>query len=66
MIAFTKPGTPAASVLEVGDVVTAVDGTPIGLSDELVAAIGARQPGDKVALTVEPAAGGAPRRARSS
>ncbi|MEZ5145230.1 MAG: S16 family serine protease [Acidimicrobiales bacterium] len=60
VIAFTKPGTPAASVLEVGDVVTAVDGTPIGLSDELVAAIGARQPGDKVALTVEPAAGGAP------
>lgn len=58
VIAFIKDGTPAATALEVGDVVTAIDGTPIGMSDELVSAIGTHQPGDTVTLTVEPAAGG--------
>jgi putative serine protease PepD len=35
-----------------GDVITAVDGTPITSADELVAAIAAKQPGDQVTLAV--------------
>jgi PDZ domain-containing protein len=46
--------TPASGVLEVGDTVVSVGDTPVTKSDELVAAIGARAPGDVVQLGVQP------------
>jgi putative serine protease PepD len=46
-------GSPAASAgLKAGDIVTAVDGKQITGSSDLVAAIAARAPGDRIALTV--------------
>jgi putative serine protease PepD len=39
--------------LQVGDVVTAVDGEPIETGDELREAIDAKKPGDKITLTIE-------------
>jgi putative serine protease PepD len=38
--------------LQVGDVVTAIDGKPVGSSDALVAAVDAHKPGDEVDLKV--------------
>jgi S1-C subfamily serine protease len=35
-----------------GDVVTALDGTPIRSAEDLSAAVGSRQPGDRVTLTI--------------
>jgi Lon-like protease len=52
------PGTPAEGVLEQGDVVVAVDGEPVSLSEEAVALIGRHAPGDRVVLDVVPADGG--------
>ena len=53
VIAEVRPGTPAAaSGLEVGDVVTALDGATISGPVDLGAAIRAHQPGDEVALTL--------------
>lgn len=47
------PDTPAEQAeLAAGDVITAVDGTPVGDADEAVAAIGAFEPGDEVVLTI--------------
>jgi putative serine protease PepD len=47
-------GGPAATAgLKAGDVVTAIDGTPIQGSADLVAAIAAKKPGDRIALTVK-------------
>jgi Lon-like protease len=45
--------SPAASVLRVGDVITAVDGTPVTLVEQLGPMVRARKPGMSVALTVE-------------
>lgn len=46
-------GGPAASAgLQAGDIVTAIDGTPIQGSADLVAAIAAKKPGDRITLTV--------------
>jgi putative serine protease PepD len=46
-------GSPADDAgLEAGDVVTAVDGTSVETSDDLVSAVSAKQPGDTVTLTV--------------
>jgi putative serine protease PepD len=46
-------GSPAASAgLKAGDIVTAVDGKQITSSSDLVAAIAARAPGDRIDLTV--------------
>lgn len=42
----------AAAGFEVGDVIVAVDGEAVATSDALAAAIAARRPGDRVALTV--------------
>ena len=44
---------PAAGKLEEGDVIVAVDGTPVRTTAELRTQIGKRKPGDKVTLTVE-------------
>ena len=49
--------TPADGVLEPGDTIVAVDGTPIELASELVEAISSRSPGDEVLLGVEPMEG---------
>lgn len=47
------PDGPAASELEVGDVITAVDGQPVMLSDALGPLVRAHAPGDPLTLTVE-------------
>jgi len=46
------PGTPAWSALKVGDVITAVDGTPTTDPTQLQAAIRSHRPGDTVTLQV--------------
>lgn len=46
-------GSPAEAILEVADVIVAVDGMPIELDAELSEAIGGHAPGDSVTLDVE-------------
>jgi Lon-like protease len=48
-------GSPASKVLHPGDTITAVDGKPVHLAEDLVAIIHAHHPGDTVAVTVDPA-----------
>jgi PDZ domain-containing protein len=48
---------PAASVLRVNDTIVEVDGKPVQLGEEAVAAIAAHRPGDTVTLKVESAPG---------
>jgi putative serine protease PepD len=48
----TRSGPAADAGLRSGDVVTAIDSTPIRGTNDLVAAIAAHQPGDHVQLTV--------------
>jgi putative serine protease PepD len=51
-IASVKSGSPAATAgLKAGDIVTAFGGESITSPDELTAAVGAKQPGDKVSVT---------------
>jgi S1-C subfamily serine protease len=46
-------GSPADDAgLAAGDVVTAIDGTPVESSADLVTAVSEKQPGDTVTLTV--------------
>jgi putative serine protease PepD len=53
LVGSVQSGTPAASAgLRQGDVITAINGRRITSADELTAAIGARQPGSVVKLTV--------------
>jgi putative serine protease PepD len=53
-LAEVDPGSPAADAgLKRGDLVTAVDGTAVAGSTDLVAAIRTRAPGDTVKLTYE-------------
>jgi len=48
------PDSPAAAAgLEVGEVIIAVNGTPVQLADDLVSVLSGLAPGDAVALTVE-------------
>jgi Lon-like protease len=44
---------PAASVLQVGDTITSVDGKAVGTVDDLVAALAGKQPGDTVELAID-------------
>jgi PDZ domain-containing protein len=44
---------PAATVLQVGDTITSVDGTAIHTVDDLVAALKGKQPGQTVAVGIE-------------
>ncbi len=53
LVASVESGSPAqAAGLEVGDVVVKVDDHPVASGSDLAAAIRARQPGEKVQLTV--------------
>ena len=52
-VAATVKGTPAAGVLESGDVITAVDGQQVSCHHDLVSMIRNRQPGTDVTLTVD-------------
>lgn len=52
VIAGTYPGTPAYPVLNVGDVVTAVDGTPTLTADALISTLRQYHSGQTIVLTV--------------
>src|SRR5205085_12281919 len=53
LVGSVQGGGPAAAAgMHNGDVVTAFDGSPIHGSNDLVAAITARRPGDRVRVTV--------------
>jgi S1-C subfamily serine protease len=53
MVTWLDPTGPAAGVgVTLGDVISAVDGAPVGTLDELQAAIAAYAPGDVVNMTV--------------
>jgi Lon-like protease len=54
-VAGVGKGSPASHVLKVGDTITAVDGKPIHLAEDLVAVIHAHQPGDQIQVTFDPA-----------
>lgn len=54
VIASVVDGGPVDGVLVVGDVVTAIDGRAIELSDELIAVVGAAPPGTALTLDVVP------------
>jgi Lon-like protease len=51
-IVAVADGLAADGVLDVGDVVTAIDGTPIEFGPDLAREVRARQPGDEIELTV--------------
>ncbi len=53
VVSSVVDGSPSQGILHQGDLVVAVDGTPIEFSDELVNRLSGRAPGDMVALTVE-------------
>ena len=58
-----QPGTPAAAAgLECGDVVTALDGSPVHTADQLVAMLHDHKPGDHVSVTVNRQDGRGPTR----
>jgi Lon-like protease len=52
LVTSVSAEVPAARVLEAGDVVVAVDGTPVKTPAELRARIGTHDPGDELTLTV--------------
>jgi S1-C subfamily serine protease len=53
-IAKVEPGSPAEQAgLQVGDVVTSIDGTAVKQSGDLAAAVGTKSPGDHVSVTVQ-------------
>ena len=52
LVTTVSPDVPAAAVLDPGDVIVAVDGTPVRMPSELRAQIGRRKPGDDVRLTL--------------
>jgi putative serine protease PepD len=52
-IGAVRPGAPAGDAgVKAGDVVVAIDGTPVAGADAAVAAIDARKPGDKIKLSI--------------
>lgn len=52
VVQSVSPGTPAAPALDVGDVITAVDATPVTTQEDLRGALAAHHPGDRVTLSV--------------
>lgn len=55
------PDVPADEAVDPGDVITAVGDDDVRYDAELIEAIQARRPGDRVRLRIEPAEGGRPR-----
>ncbi|MGO9458034.1 MAG: S16 family serine protease [Acidimicrobiales bacterium] len=55
LVFAVSPGSPASPLLSVGQIVTAVDGTPTPDACSFIAALHALGPGDTVALSVEQA-----------
>jgi Lon-like protease len=53
LIVDVRQGFPAASAFTPGDLVVAVDGKPVALSDDAVAAIQVHKPGQAIRLTVK-------------
>jgi len=51
-VAAVEPGSGADGVLVVGDVIVAIDGTPVGSDAEGVAQLAGKHPGDRVVLAV--------------
>jgi PDZ domain-containing protein len=51
-IVSVVPGSPAEKVVKAGDVVTALDGTPITSSPDLIQLVGGHKPGDTIKVTV--------------
>src|SRR5580658_8210977 len=49
----TDKGTPAYGLLQAGDTITAVDGTPVSCRNSVVSLIQARKPGAPVTLTID-------------
>jgi PDZ domain-containing protein len=58
-----SPGTPADGVIDVGDTIVGVDGTPVELDEDLAAAIGSHPPGSTITIDIEPFDGGDPEQA---
>jgi PDZ domain-containing protein len=56
-----ETGAPADGKLEVGDVITAVDGTAVNKADDLTSRLRSMAPGDDVSLSVEDQDGSNPR-----
>jgi putative serine protease PepD len=53
-VAVVTPGTPAAGGgLEVGDLITGIDGQPVVAPDDVSAAVASRRPGAQVAIDVQ-------------
>jgi len=52
-VATVLEDTPAASVLQVGDVITAIDGQPVSLATDAVADIQSHAIGDTITLTIQ-------------
>jgi PDZ domain-containing protein len=55
------PGTPAEGTLEVGDIITAIDGQPFDDAQDLSRLLGDDGPGTTITATVQPAGGGTDR-----
>lgn len=53
-IVSVSPGMPAEGVLEVGDVIVAVDGERIDEPGDLSTMLGDNKPGDRVTVTIDP------------
>jgi PDZ domain-containing protein len=53
LVAGLLPDSPAEGILEEGDVITAIDGTPVAVASDLISALGTRSAGDEVVLTVQ-------------
>ncbi len=52
VVAQVEPRSPAVDELEVGDVITAVDGVPVSMVPDLGEAVRTRAPGDPITLAV--------------
>jgi PDZ domain-containing protein len=61
VVAATYAGTPAYPVLNVGDVIVAVDGTPTLTAEAFIQAMQTKHPGDTVTLSVQAGGSGAPK-----
>jgi PDZ domain-containing protein len=52
------PESPAAEALNVGEVIVAVDGEPVEVTEDVAGAVLSHEPGDEITVTVEPEGGG--------